>query len=132
MSQGRGNAAQASNMVGFGVIFCLCLLLLIKAKPTHGAIYTVGESAGWGFNVNSWPKGKSFKAGDLLVFNYDSSIHVVVQVDKRGYHGCVSPKAAKVYSTGNDRVSLVKGMNYFICSFPGHCQAGMKLAINAT
>jgi hypothetical protein len=25
----------------------------------------------------------------------------------------------------------VKGQNFFICSFAGHCQSGMKIAVNA-
>ncbi|KAL9268869.1 Basic blue protein-like protein [Drosera capensis] len=125
---GRGNATQTLTVM-VGIMF-LCLLL--QFDHAHGAIYIVGGTGGWGFGVSSWPKGKTFKAGDVLVFNYDSSIHIVVRVDKSGYNSCSSPTGAKAYSTGSDRINLAKGMNYFICSYPGHCQAGMKIAINAT
>jgi uncharacterized cupredoxin-like copper-binding protein len=36
-----------------------------------------------------------------------------------------------VYKSGNDRVTLARGTNYFICSIPGHCQSGMKIAVTA-
>jgi hypothetical protein len=62
------------------------------------------------------------------VFKYDSSAHNVVPVSAAGYKGCTAPGggANKVYNSGNDR-----GTNYFICSIPGHCQSGMKIAVNA-
>jgi hypothetical protein len=61
-----------------------------------------------------------------IVFKYDSSAHNVVPVNAAGYNGCTAPSGAKVYKSGNDR-----GTNYFICSIPGHCQSGMKIAVNA-
>lgn len=60
MGQGSGSA----NLGVFFGVSILCLLAL--TKPTHGAIYTVGGSGGWTFNVNSWTNGKSFKAADIL------------------------------------------------------------------
>ncbi|KAF5955145.1 hypothetical protein HYC85_008001 [Camellia sinensis] len=99
---------------------------------SDGATYTVGGAGGWTFNLSNWPKGKSFKAGDVLVFNYDPTAHNVVAVDRGGYGSCTTPASAKVYKTGMDRISLAKGPNYFICNFAGHCQSGMKIAVNAS
>ncbi|KAL6962308.1 hypothetical protein U1Q18_037266 [Sarracenia purpurea var. burkii] len=124
MSQGRGSASQVP---AAGAVILLCLLL--HSVPGDGATYTVGGAGGWTFNTSNWPKGKSFTAGDVLIFNYDSTIHNVITVDKRSYNGCKSPARAKVYNSGNDRIRLSKGQNYFICS--GHCESGMKMAINA-
>ncbi|KAB1207030.1 Basic blue protein [Morella rubra] len=95
------------------------------------ATYTVGDAGGWTFNVAGWPKGKRFRAGDVLVFNYSPAAHNVVAVNKAGYSTCKSPPGAKVYQTGKDRIKLVKGQNLFICSFAGHCQSGMKVAVTA-
>jgi hypothetical protein len=36
-----------------------------------------------------------------------------------------------VFRSGNDCVTLRRGTNYFICTFQGHCQSGMKITINA-
>lgn len=65
------------------------------------------------------------------VFKYDSTAHNVVVVNAAGYKGCSAPRGAKVYTSGNDRVTLARGTNYFICSIPGHCQSGMKIAVTA-
>ncbi|KAI5356160.1 hypothetical protein L3X38_009055 [Prunus dulcis] len=125
MGQGRGSA-------GVGVVLVMCLsLLLLQCEWAEARSYTVGDAGGWTFNVAGWPKGKSFRAGDVLVFNYASSAHNVVAVNKAGYQTCSPPRAAKVFQTGKDQIKLAKGQNFFICNFPGHCQSGMKIAITA-
>ncbi|KAK4802911.1 hypothetical protein SAY86_001114 [Trapa natans] len=115
--QGRGSA------VAMTLIVCL---LILHPKFTRAAVYTVGGVRGWGFDSASWPGGKRFRAGDTLVFNYNPAFHNVVVVPRSAYLGCTTPTGAKVYQTGNDKVMLVRGPNYFICNFPGHCQSGMK------
>ncbi|XP_021760938.1 basic blue protein-like [Chenopodium quinoa] len=125
MAQGRGSA-RSSLVVGVAI---LCLLAIIQ--PSLAAYYNVGNGGGWTFNVNNWPRGKSFRAGDILVFNYARNLHNVVPVNSRGFASCSAPRGVKPYQSGKDRIRLKKGVNYFICSFPGHCQGGMKIAINA-
>ncbi|XP_012071362.1 basic blue protein [Jatropha curcas] len=122
MEKGRGSA-----MLGM----VLVSILAVQLEMANAAIYIVGGSNGWTFNVAGWPKGKSFKAGDVLVFNYAQAAHNVVAVNKAGYTSCNPPKGAKTYTSGKDRIKLVKGQNFFICSFPGHCQGGMKIAVTA-
>ncbi|KAL6001591.1 hypothetical protein ACLOJK_007329 [Asimina triloba] len=124
MAQGRGSAAAAAALT-----FLLGLFFL--SQIAHAAVYTVGDSGGWGFNVVGWPKGKSFKAGDVLVFKYAKASHNVVAVNANGYKGCSTPSGAKVSQTGNDRITLARGPSYFICNFPGHCEGGMKIAVTA-
>ncbi|KAF7069519.1 hypothetical protein CFC21_075142 [Triticum aestivum] len=121
-ARGRGNANVA---VLLGVLL-LCTLV------AEAAVFNVGDRGGWSFNTNSWPAGKRFKAGDVLVFKYDATAHDVVAVSAAGYKACAKPaKGAKVYKSGADRVTLARGTNYFICSIPGHCQSGMKIAVTA-
>lgn len=56
----------------------------------------------------------------------------MVAVNKAGYDGCsTTPRNAKVYTSGKDKVTLVKGITNFICTLPGHCGAGMKIQILA-
>ena len=64
-------------------------------------------------------------------FRYNAKAHNVVPVSAAGYKSCSAPKGVRALTTGNDRVTLKRGANYFICSFPGHCQAGMKVAVTA-
>lgn len=120
MSQGRCSAT-------FATVMLLCLLVL-HSGVADAATYTVGGVGGWTFNTVSWPRGKRFRAGDTLVFSYNPKFHNVVVVNQAGYDRCTAPPGAKVYHSGNDQIRLVKGPNYFICSYPGHCQSGMKIA----
>ncbi|KAJ1405384.1 Phytocyanin domain [Sesbania bispinosa] len=122
MALGRGNAM---------VVALTLSLLLLHSEMAHAATYTVGDSNGWTFNVAAWPKGKTFKAGDTLVFNYSPGAHNVVAVNKAGYKACKTPKGSKTYTSGSDQIKLAKGQNYFICNFAGHCESGTKIAINA-
>ncbi|XP_074588039.1 basic blue protein-like [Curcuma longa] len=102
-----------------------CLLGLTEATD-----FVVGGATGWKFNVIDWPNGKSFKAGDVLVFNYTEGAHNVVVVTEEGYDKCL-PLDGKVFTSGKDRVTLVKGDNHFICSFTGHCESNMKIKVTA-
>ncbi|KAB2046001.1 hypothetical protein ERO13_D01G168500v2 [Gossypium hirsutum] len=122
MVQGRCSAVAAT------VLLC-CLLLHFEVAQS--ASFTVGGRGGWTFNAAAWPKGKPFKAGDTLVFNYNPSIHNVVAVNRAGYKSCKAPKGAKVFKSGKDQIKLKKGQNFFICNYIGHCQAGMKIAVTA-
>ncbi|KAH9691499.1 Carboxyvinyl-carboxyphosphonate phosphorylmutase [Citrus sinensis] len=113
-AQGRGSARCATIMAAL-----LICLLLVYIEIVDATTYTVGDSGGWSFNMASWAKGKRFKAGDTLAVN------------RAGYRSCTAPGGAKVYSSGKDRIKLVRGQNFFICNSAGHCGSGMKIAINA-
>ncbi|KAF8030837.1 hypothetical protein BT93_D0126 [Corymbia citriodora subsp. variegata] len=128
MSQGRGSASRAAAAAALTLVL---IYLLAQAEHAQAATYSVGGSSGWTFNMVNWPKGKSFRAGDTLMFKYDRTLHNVVALNKGGYDSCRTPAGAKVYSSGNDRIKLAKGLNYFICNFPGHCESAMKIAVNA-
>ncbi|KAE8698786.1 Basic blue protein [Hibiscus syriacus] len=67
----------------------------------------------------------------IAVFNYNPSIHNAVAVNRAGYSSCKAPKGANVFSSGKDQIKLRKGQNFFICSYVGHCEAGMKIAVIA-
>lgn len=41
-------------------------MLLLLSHSAHAATYAVGNAGGWTFNVDAWPKGKRFRAGDTL------------------------------------------------------------------
>ncbi|XP_057803874.1 basic blue protein-like [Salvia miltiorrhiza] len=123
MAKGRGSAI---------VVAMVIMGMLMLPQVAEAASYVVGGAGGWTFNVDAWPKGKRFKAGDTLVFNYNSGIHNMVAVDKKGYDSCSAPSSAKVYQSGKDQIKLKKGQSFFICSIAGHCQSGMKVAVSAS
>ncbi|OAY75355.1 Chemocyanin [Ananas comosus] len=127
MAMGSGSASQ---VVAFGLLVMLCFVMhgeLAESATT----YTVGDSGGWTFSSGSWPSGKRFKAGDVLMFKYNPSVHNVVAVNAAGYKSCKVPRGSKTYTSGSDSITLARGTNYFICSFAGHCQSGMKIAVTA-
>ncbi|KAK6940546.1 Phytocyanin domain [Dillenia turbinata] len=126
-SQGRCSARKA-----LLIAITLLVSLALHFEAIQAADYIVGESSGWTFDVENWSKGKKFKSGDNLIFNYDTSLHNVVVVDAKGYGSCTASSTAKTYSSGSDKVKLSKGMNYFICSLPGHCDMGVKVAVKAS
>ncbi|XP_066374250.1 basic blue protein-like [Miscanthus floridulus] len=135
-ARGRGSAAGSRAPLVAGAAFlCVAVLLLAAAIPAAeaGTTYLVGDAAGWTLNVDygQWVAGMTFHAGDILVFKYNTTYHDVTWVSKGGYRKCiVSPKGrAPVYHTGYDAVTLPRGTHYFICGAPGHCTAGMKLAV---
>ncbi|KAK2966633.1 hypothetical protein RJ640_002331 [Escallonia rubra] len=111
------------------VVTAMLLFVLLHSNVAQADTYNVGDSSGWGFNVTGWADNKSFKAGDTLVFKYKTEFHNVVAVNKACYDSC--EPTGKVYESGNDEIELEKGDSYFICGKPGHCAAGMKIAVAA-
>ncbi|CAO2205694.1 unnamed protein product [Urochloa humidicola] len=102
----------------------------------RGASYTVGAPAGsWDLRTNytSWASGGGvvFRSGDQLVFKYPRAAHNVVEVSRADYDSCSGSSPINTFATGDDAVLLPAGgvTRYFICGVPGHCYAGMKLAV---
>ncbi|TVU43431.1 hypothetical protein EJB05_09904 [Eragrostis curvula] len=118
---------------------CKALLFVTVAVAAvlgtaHGASYTVGAPAGsWDLRTNyaNWASSINFRAGDQLVFKYTSGAHDVLEVSKANYDSCSGSSPLATFQTGDDTVSLPAGgvTRYFICGVPGHCAAGMKLAV---
>ncbi|ONH92944.1 hypothetical protein PRUPE_8G203900 [Prunus persica] len=125
--QGRCSATKTEKPA---TIFLFLFLIIVSAQKT--TTFTVGGNSGWTFNVENWTDGKKFKAGDILVFNYDPSSHDVAVVDANEFTSCSASSNSKTFSTGKDRVKLSKGLNYFICTVPGHCNGGVKISVNAS
>ncbi|CAL5184668.1 unnamed protein product [Lathyrus oleraceus] len=126
MGEGRGSVSSASVIT----MLLLCMLVF-HPKMIHAETYIVGDGQGWTFGVQNWPSGKTFKAGDILVFNYIPLIHNVVKVNEFGYNSCVALGGSDLHVSGADGITLTQGANYFICGVPGHCNRGQKIAVNA-
>ncbi|KAJ4842311.1 hypothetical protein Tsubulata_026591 [Turnera subulata] len=125
--QGRCSASQA-----IVVTASLLSIILLHFETTEATTFTVGDTSGWTYNIQSWADGKRFKTGDVLTFNYDPSAHDVATVDLKGYNSCSLSLKSKTYSSGKDNIKLKKGKNYFICSIPGHCDGGLKIVVDAS
>lgn len=59
----------------------VALLLVAGAGPAEGAVYKVGDSAGWTImgspNYTAWASSKTFHVGDTIGNSSSSSSHVV-------------------------------------------------------
>jgi hypothetical protein len=62
-AQGRGSAGRGNTAAVVAVVL-LCVLL--HCELAESAVYTVGDRGGWSFNTANWPRGKRFRAGDVL------------------------------------------------------------------
>ncbi|RDX76217.1 hypothetical protein CR513_43818, partial [Mucuna pruriens] len=112
------------------LVLGLCLAINM-AVPTLAATHTVGDTSGWaiGADYTTWASGLKFKVGDTLVFNYESG-HTVDEVTESDYKSCSAGNSLSTDSSGATTIALkTAGTHYFICSVPGHCKGGMKLAV---
>lgn len=131
-ARGRGSACNGAAVLGAAAAVVIVGFLVMSAAPlAEAARYTVGDSSGWRFYAEGWAKGKTFRAGDVLEFKYNAVVHDVAAVDLAAYRSCTVPKGVRKMRSGRDKVTLRKGTHYFICTEPGHCKAGMKLAVRA-
>uniref|UniRef100_A0A7N0TFH8 Phytocyanin domain-containing protein n=1 Tax=Kalanchoe fedtschenkoi TaxID=63787 RepID=A0A7N0TFH8_KALFE len=110
---------------------CLAVaaMLMTVAKAET---YTVGDTDGWssGVEYTAWVSGKSFKVGDNLVFRYLPN-HDVLEVSKADYDSCSPDSPINSDNSGSTTISLKSiGKRYFICGTIGHCDQGMKLAVD--
>ncbi|EES05583.1 hypothetical protein BDA96_04G265900 [Sorghum bicolor] len=133
MARGSGSAIGGSVVLALAALLMVGLFVATSAPVAEAAAasYMVGDYGGWKFNVDRWAKGRTFRAGDVLVFNYNRAVHDVAVVNAAAYRSCAVPKGAKVLRSGRDKVRLGRGTHYFACTVRGHCQAGMKIAVRA-
>ncbi|XP_044494495.1 mavicyanin-like [Mangifera indica] len=113
------------------------LLLTTIFGGSLGAVYKVGDSAGWtvvgNVDYNKWASTKNFHVGDVIVFSYNNQFHNVKQVTHKDFKSCNATSAMAVYTSGSDSITLNNtGHHYFMCGFPGHCEAGQKVDIMVT
>ncbi|KAM7250140.1 hypothetical protein ACFE04_022023 [Oxalis oulophora] len=107
-------------IVGFGI---MCVT---------ATTYQVGDSSGWDISsdLDTWPNGKTFQIGDVLIFQYSSS-DTLSEVTKPNFDSCNTSNAIKTYSSGNTTVTLTNaGEKYFISGNRLYCLGGMKLKLN--
>ncbi|GJN33729.1 hypothetical protein PR202_gb22352 [Eleusine coracana subsp. coracana] len=77
-------------------------------------------------------RAHAFGNSIIAVFNYPSEEHTVTEVRKDDYFACAGGNALSKSNdrSGSTNVTLTApGTRYFICSIPGHCTIGMKIAV---
>ncbi|XP_060169235.1 basic blue protein-like [Lycium barbarum] len=112
------------------VALAMILCILFQTSISNADTFPAGGANGWGFNMNGWPNGKTFKTGDVIEFKYTPGVHNVVKVSKAGYDSC-DGSGGQVFNSGDDKVALAQGLSYFICTIGPHCSNGVKAAVTA-
>ncbi|EHA8588647.1 mavicyanin [Cocos nucifera] len=110
------------------------LVALASVGFSSGAVYTVGDKAGWtiigNVNYTAWASSKSFQVGDIILFVYNKQFHNVMEVTKDDYKACNNGSPLAAHTTGNDSFTIKRrGHHFFICGVPGHCSIGQKVDI---
>ncbi|KAK9282527.1 hypothetical protein L1049_005447 [Liquidambar formosana] len=119
--------ALAKSAVVFFLIMALC-------GVSMAAVYKVGDSVGWTtegpVDYKKWASSKTFRVGDILIFEYNPEYHNVKQVKHPDFHSCNATYPVATYTSGNDSITIKRhGHYFFLCSFSNHCQEGMKIDI---
>ncbi|RAL43502.1 hypothetical protein DM860_012643 [Cuscuta australis] len=117
------------------LLLLLGVTMMMFCEPTAGAVYEVGGAAGWtilgNVDYKAWAASKTFRLGDVLLFKYNKAFHNVVRVTHENFNACNATGGFYTLASGNDSVVITSPRThlYFICGFPGHCQAGQKVDI---
>ncbi|KAJ6372715.1 hypothetical protein OIU76_027104 [Salix suchowensis] len=123
---------------GMALLAAISVAYLIHSSSAQ-TTYTVGNTTGWFIPptgaafYSTWAANKTFKVGDILVFNFGTNSHDVATVTKTNYDACNASSPLSLLSTPPVRITInASGEHYYFCSFPGHCSAGQKLMINVS
>ncbi|XP_042516147.1 mavicyanin-like [Macadamia integrifolia] len=113
----------------------ILLLVMVSLDFSMTAVYKVGDSTGWttlgNYNYTAWALSKTFRVGDIIVFEYHKDRHNVLRVTQPNFQACNASFPQVTYNSGNDSILINKtGHHYFICGFPGHCPIGQKVDIH--
>ncbi|KAL8464670.1 hypothetical protein ACS0TY_034247 [Phlomoides rotata] len=122
---------------GSFLIVCAAIFGIFMPFAAAQNVHIVGDGLGWEIPPNTstsypnWVSDKIFMVGDILVFNFITNEHDVVQVPRTSYNACTQDNAiGNVITTGPANITLDSaGDHYFICTFGRHCQFGQKLAL---
>ncbi|KAF8642633.1 hypothetical protein HU200_067314 [Digitaria exilis] len=106
-----------------GGLLSILPVLLLGVICTATVVYgggqewwIIGGDNGWSFGAVDWVKDKPIHAGEIL----------------SAYNMCTVPISGGTrHTSGRDHIKVRKGKSFFICSTPGHCAKGMKIAITA-
>ncbi|KAB2028936.1 hypothetical protein ES319_D05G130100v1 [Gossypium barbadense] len=120
----------------FVIINAVALMQFTAAQTVH----VVGDDLGWTVPQNgataysNWAASKRFLIGDILVFNFTTNEHDVLQVPKASFDECSDDNPiGNMLINGPTNVTLNStGEQYYICTIARHCELGQRLAITVS
>lgn len=64
------------------------------------------------------------------VFEYNNKFDDLKRVSEQDFKTCKASSPITSYTAGSDRITLKKlGNYYFMCGFPGHCEADQRIQL---
>ncbi|KAG2685281.1 hypothetical protein I3760_10G117700 [Carya illinoinensis] len=101
------------------------------AVPPGPRRYSVSLVFGDASAYQTWAANKLFVVGEILLFNFITNVHDVLQVPKESYDSCSSSNPiSDTFTTGLVNITLsTNGTHYYICTFGRHCLSGQKLSV---
>ncbi|MBA0866704.1 hypothetical protein Goshw_023555 [Gossypium schwendimanii] len=120
----------------FVIINAVALMQFTAAQTVH----VVGDDLGWTVPQNgataysNWAASKRFLIGDILVFNFTTNEHDVLQVPRASFDECSDDNPiGNMLINGPANVTLNStGEQYYICTIGRHCELGQRLAITVS
>ncbi|CAM6098023.1 unnamed protein product [Calypogeia fissa] len=111
-------------------VLLLLLLGVMAVAVSAGQMYTAGGAKGWDVGINYGTMDVDL--GDSVEFNFLKGAHNLVKVDLNGYQSCYDNPSDKnpVWTSGTVITFNEAVASYYICTFAGHCDAGMKVIVN--
>ncbi|XP_059285868.1 stellacyanin-like [Lycium ferocissimum] len=108
------------------IAFLIALVVVsMVVAPAMATEHLVGDDQGWKLNsdYNKWAESKEF--------HYKEGVHNVSKADLISFQDCAPSTTVTSFNTGNDVIELTSpGKKWYFCGIRGHCDQGMKLAIN--
>ncbi|KAG8379831.1 hypothetical protein BUALT_Bualt07G0130300 [Buddleja alternifolia] len=118
---------------------CGAILAIMLNCASAQNVHVVGDGLGWDIPPNTvsyanWASGRTFVIGDILVFNFMTNQHDVLQVPQASYAACTQDNAiGNLITTGPANITLDSaGDHHYICTVGRHCLAGQRLAITVS
>ncbi|XP_059459176.1 mavicyanin-like [Corylus avellana] len=126
-------------LISFVVVLGVAASVLLQCAAAQ-TVHVVGDSSGWvvpqggAATYQTWADNNNFLVGDILMFNFSTGEHNVVQVPKESFDSCTSANPiGNTITAGPANITLSDaGNHYYICTIGQHCQLGQKLAITVS
>ncbi|XP_052193747.1 uclacyanin-3-like [Diospyros lotus] len=113
------------------MVAALLVLAVLTARSAYAVEHVVGGSSGWSqaTDYSTWVASQTFTVGDTLCKLVTLiNVHFLAKATTLN---ATTGNTLQSYSGGRTTITLDKpGPMYSICPRFGHCQGGMKLAIN--
>ncbi|XP_010248455.2 PREDICTED: cucumber peeling cupredoxin-like [Nelumbo nucifera] len=112
----------------------MSVIVIAWSRSSHGLQYMVGDSP-WTIPpnkefYNDWSDHLFFQIGDVLVFEFQSELHNLMQISRREYENCSAENPFRAFWVDPAAIPLIEQrVYYFICSFANYCLLGQKVSV---